>query len=201
MAKNKKDKKKRQSARKQVQPQDNNAVKAADASKKEAGTEVAAKNKDTDNTPAFKKAVEKTPDVCKGYKAGLGALGKYAAKISVPDPAKIEGSLDIDGETVRLYPDANRWDYAICYDGEVFYMEVHSAYTSEVSRVLKKLDWLKWWLNAKAPRIHKLTTKTHQPYYWVQSEKFAIIKHSPQYRAVVAKKLLPINILDLKTLL
>ena len=91
----------------------------------------------------FKEAVEATPDVALGYQEGINAFGKYADKIIVPDPDKIDGSLDIDEATLKLYPDDNRWDYALCYDSEVFYIEVHSAITSEVSRMVKKLQWLK----------------------------------------------------------
>jgi hypothetical protein len=79
----------------------------------------------------FKEAVEATPDVASGYQEGINAFGKYADKIIVPDPDKIDGSLDIDETTLKLYPDDNRWDYALCYDSEVFYIEVHSAITKE----------------------------------------------------------------------
>ena len=89
----------------------------------------------------FREAVKATPDVATGYQEGVNAFGKYADKIKVPEPEKIDGSLDIDATTVKLYPDNNRWDYALCYDGEVFYIEVHSAITSEVSRMIKKLQW------------------------------------------------------------
>ena len=130
----------------------------------------------------FEEAVKATPDVSTGYREGIEAFGEYKAKIKVPDSKKINGSLDIDAMTVKLYPDSNRWDYAICYDGEVFYIEVHSAITSEVSKMIKKLQWLKSWLATKAPEINKLTAKTRQPYYWVQSSGCNIPKRMPQYK-------------------
>lgn len=144
----------------------------------------------------FKEAVEMTQDVASGYQEGINAFGKYADKIIVPDPDKIDGSLDIDETTLELYPDDNRWDYALCYDSEVFYIEVHSAITSEVSRMVKKLQWLKIWLATKAPEINKLTTKTKQPFYWVQSSKCDIPKHMPQYKTVVQNKILPMPVWD-----
>ena len=131
---------------------------------------------------AFEVAVKATPDVSAGYCKGIEAFGKYKAKIKVPDLKKVDGSLDIDTMTAKLYPDANRWDYAVCYDGEVFYIEVHSAITSEVSKMLKKLRWLQDWLKTKAPEIDKLTIKTNHPYYWVQSSGYDIPKHMPQYK-------------------
>lgn len=142
----------------------------------------------------FKEAVEATPDVSSGYQEGLNGFGKYANKIIVPNPDKIDGSLDIDATTEKLYPDDNRWDYAFSYDGEVFYIEVHSAITSEVSKVTKKLQWLKTWLITKAPEINKLTTKTKHPYYWVQSSKCDIPKHMPQYKSIVQNKILPMPV-------
>ena len=145
---------------------------------------------------SFKEAVEATPDVATGYKEGISAFGRYADKIKVPDLSKIDGSLDIDATTVDLYPDDNRWDYALCYDSEVFYIEVHSAITSEVSRMIKKLQWLKRWLPTKAPEINKLTTRTRHPYYWVQSSKCDIPKHMPQYKTVVQSRILPMPIWD-----
>lgn len=144
----------------------------------------------------FKEAVEATPDVATSYQEGVNAFGKYAVKIKVPAPTRIEGSLDIDAATEKLYPDDNRWDYALCYDSEVFYIEIHPAITSEVSKMVKKLQWLKTWLSKKAPEIYKLTTKTKQPYYWVQSSKFDIPKHMPQYKTVVQNKILPMPIWD-----
>ena len=148
------------------------------------------------NKMTFEEAVKATPDVSEGYREGVGAFGKYADKIKVPDQGKIDGSLDIDAATEKRYPDATRWDYALCYDGEVFYIEVHSAITSEVSRMIRKLQWLKTWLPSKAPEIHNLTAKNKQPYYWVQSSNCNIPKHTPQYRMVVQNKILPMPVWD-----
>lgn len=67
--------------------------------------------------------------------------------------------------------------------------------------MLKKLEWLKTWLAGKAPEINKLTTKTKQPYYWVQSSKCDIPKHMPQYRRVVQNKIFPMPIWDYSKIL
>lgn len=144
----------------------------------------------------FRKAVESTPDVASGYRPGIEAFGAYSVKIRVPDPLKIDGSLDIDTTTKSLYPDAFRWDYALCYDGEVFYIEIHPATTSEVARMVKKLQWLKVWLATRALEINKLTTKTKRPYYWVQSSRCDIPRHMPQYKTMVQNKILPMPVWD-----
>ena len=140
---------------------------------------------------AFKDAVTNTPDISKGYMVGLTALGKYSSKVTVSNTVKVEGSVDIDSTTVALYPRENRWDYVIGFNGKVIFVEVHSATTSEVDAVLKKLDWLKNWLNSKAPDLAKL--RAPEPYFWVQSKNFQILKHSPQYRRAVQKGILPVS--------
>jgi hypothetical protein len=139
----------------------------------------------------FRKAVEGTPDVATGYKAGLIALGAYSAKVSVSNTKLLQGSIDIDMLTTARYPNDNRWDYAFAYNGEVFFIEVHSANSSQVSIVLKKLQWLKDWLHHKAPEINKIKAKD-APFYWIQSKGFAIPKNSPQYRAAQIAGLKPI---------
>ena len=63
--------------------------------------------------------------------------------------------------------------------------------TSEVGVVLKKLQWLKDWLNNKAPNINRLKAQT--PYYWIQSNNFAIPKTSPQYKRITQAQLKPIK--------
>ncbi len=145
---------------------------------------------------SFRQAVETTPDVANGYRSGLTALGGYSVKVSVSDTTKIQGSLDIDSCTRARYPNANRWDYALSYRSEVFYVEVHSANTREVKKMLKKFEWLKYWLRTKAPEISKLTAK-HNAFIWIQSNNVQIPKTSPQYRAAKGKGLLPVSRLEL----
>ena len=138
----------------------------------------------------FKEAVQATPDVQNGYQKGLLALGQYAAKISAKDTSLLDGSVDIDTCTTKKYPLGNRWDYALSYNQKVYFVEVHSANTSEVSTMLKKLQWLKDWLNQKAPEIN-LLPKMQPAYYWIQSGNFNILKESSQYRQIVQAKLKP----------
>lgn len=155
------------------------------------------KNKKASSQISFKKAVETTEDIKLCYKEGLTALGKYSAKVSVSNLKLLQGSVDIDKCTSSKYPNSNRWDYAFSYDGEVFFVEVHSANSREVSTVLRKLQWLKDWLNEEASEINKLKAKNKQTYYWIQSKRFAIPKTSPQYRAAINAGIRPISILKL----
>lgn len=141
----------------------------------------------------FKEAIEQTPQIAVAYKAGLLAFGDYSSKVIVPDMRLLGGSVDIDAATVELYPNDNRWDYAFDYNGETFFIEVHTASTGETSTVLRKLEWLKVWLREHAPILEMLKSKVIPPFYWVQSKKYALPTHTPQYRKAVSAKLIPIK--------
>jgi hypothetical protein len=162
--------------------------------KKQAKVSVEKKPK---NSNLFKIAVENTPDIANCYQSGLQALGKYSKKIDLAETTLCSGSVEIDECTKAKYPNDPRWDYALCYNSEVFFVEVHTANTSEVNAVLNKLQWLKDWLNKEAPEINKLKAK-NQPYIWIQSNDFHIPKTSPQYRLAVQKGIKPIAKLSLK---
>lgn len=145
---------------------------------------------------SFRKAVEATPDISKEFNQGIQALGSYSELVIPAYTRYLEGSVDIDSATKSIYPTEPRWDYAIAYSGEVYFIEVHPAISSEVAIVIKKLEWLKNWLKNKAPEIEKLRKKENA-YYWIQSKSFSIPKNSRQYRIAKKNGLLPIGKLRL----
>ena len=146
-------------------------------------------------TLTFEQAVEATPDVANGYQIGLSALGQYSNRINAANTLLLNGSVDIDTCTTRKYPNENRWDYALAYSQKVYFVEVHSANTSQVSTVMRKLQWLKDWLNSCAPEINKL--KAQQPYYWIMSNNNQILRGSSQARQISQAGLKPISCLNL----
>jgi hypothetical protein len=144
----------------------------------------------------FRAAIKMTRDVQSCYQKNLQALKsseRRKVKLAIPD--KCGGSLFIDQCLVDQgkYPNENRWDYAIDYNGEIIFIEFHSANTSEVETVIKKLEWLKIWLRQKAPEIDRLKSTTRFPYYWIQSSGFQIPLQSAQYRRIVQLNLKPIS--------
>lgn len=141
----------------------------------------------------FKEAVEKTPEIANGFRIGLTAFGKHSSKVVVSNTNLLQGSVEIDECTKSLYPNDNRWDYAFAYNSEVYFIEVHSANSTEVKVVIKKFQWLKDWLNEKASEINRMKAKSRTPYYWVQSKNFQIPQGSPQYRAAIRAGLKPIS--------
>lgn len=144
----------------------------------------------TSHNSVFKEAVVNTPDVKMGYKIGLNALKKpEKIKINLADLSLLEGSLDIDESTRQLYPNENRWDYAIGYGGKIYFVEFHSASSKEVKVVINKLNWLIGWLRKEAPLLDRLKIKNG--FYWIQSSNFSVLKNSKYYRQAVQNGILP----------
>lgn len=132
----------------------------------------------------FKEAVESTKEVKDGYCQGLQALKKTdRSKVSCSDPSKLDGSLDIDTTVKALYPQSERWDYAISYSGKICYCEVHPAETSEVTKMIGKLAWLKQWLKEKAPSINTLPAYNPK-YVWVSSGRVNVLPTSREAKKI-----------------
>lgn len=116
---------------------------------------------------------------------GLQALvrSEGASQVLASNPKKLLGSANIDRDCRAAHPQATRWDYVIGYErsGEpvAHFVEVHSAETSEVSKMSRKLNWLCEYL-AQPPQA-KLA-RLRREFHWVQSGRFNIPKTTPQYR-------------------
>ena len=117
---------------------------------------------------------------------GLSAVkqGEGKSQIHAEDPRQVLGSADIDGDCCRAAPHANRWDYVIGYNrpGKIvaYFVEVHSAVTSQVSTIQKKLEWLvqEFLRNPNNVKLAELPREIH----WVASGQVKIPQHTRQYR-------------------
>lgn len=146
----------------------------------------------------FKAAINSTVEVKDGYCKGLCALKRVdRSKVSCSDTTKLDGSLDIDTKVKALYPNSDRWDYAISYSGKVCYCEVHPAETSEVTKMIRKLIWLKLWLKAKAPSINKLPAYTPK-YVWVSSGRVNVLPTSREAKRISCSGIVLVSRLTLK---
>ncbi len=145
----------------------------------------------------FKGAV--TADVGLGFQPGLKALGKYSKLVTIAATAEAKGSLDLDSELKRLkkFCNENRWDFAVGVVVEererVFWIEVHSATTSEVTTVLKKLQWLKDWLRSHGRNLGRIPRSFH----WIASGKVDIPMHTRQYRSAHGAGIFPVGRLSI----
>lgn len=143
----------------------------------------------------FQNAVAKCPEIAESCKSGLTAMGSNSTTVSVGNSRLIDGSVDIDEAVKDIRPNESRWDYAIGYSGEAYFIEVHPADTKNVEEMLKKVSWLKAWLNDVAPdlkRLHKCGV-----YHWIPSGRNKILKTSVQYRKISANNLAIVNPLRL----
>jgi chitinase len=140
-----------------------------------------------DKKSTFSKAISATKNLV--LENGLKALEKdHSSKIDVKG-SKIVESVFLDKCLAKSDPQGSRWDYIIGYNEEAYFVEVHSAITSEVSTVLRKLDWLKNWLFEEGSEVNKI--KTQNCYHWIQSSKFDILKSSRQYKLASQNGILP----------
>lgn len=118
-------------------------------------------------------------------KPGLQAIKKaQGGGQIVPDDAQcLLGSAAIDDDCLASDPQANRWDYVIGYGrgskAIAYFVEVHSAETTEVSKVEKKLRWLQDFL--LRPPQEKLAALERE-YHWVASGRINIPQHTPQFK-------------------
>lgn len=127
----------------------------------------------------FHSAVIGTKEISNGYQSGLKALGSKSTKISVPDTTLLNGSVDIDCCVKALYPSENRWDYAIGYNETAYFIEIHPAETSSVTKMIAKVTWLKQWLKNQAPMMDKIKA-SENPFQWVASGRNAIANGSKE---------------------
>ena len=95
-----------------------------------------------DRESRFRKAVIACPDLT--LRDGLQAVSPAnREKIRPKDTRSVTGSIDIDEDLREQFPTDNRWDYAVGYRGsdaveKAFFIEVHSAETSEIRCVVRK---------------------------------------------------------------
>ena len=106
------------------------------------------------------------------FKRGISALKKSDRQcVEVPDTKLLSGSVALDDATKAQHPKENRWDYAIEYDGDAFFLEVHPGSTSEIECVIKKVQFVKEWLKANCPDFLNLPNKGSgaRCFYWISS--------------------------------
>jgi hypothetical protein len=131
-------------------------------------------------TAFSKAAIKANLDSPAYFGQGLqGLKGEHKSLVKPKNTKRLTHSLNLDDAMKAVAPGDSRWDYGIgtlLPDGRtevVVWVEVHSATTSEVSRFLKKHEWLKQWM-AKQPAFDRLTKAALlaklDPFLWVATE-------------------------------
>ena len=151
---------------------------------------VAQKGRRTEVLPKsrLQEAVKGIGGLDKHFEKGLGAVkGEYRNRITAKEPRLFNGSLDIDKAKSKAEPTANRWDYAIEYNGEVFFVEIHPGSTRDVPIILRKLEWLEQWLENEAKAIDMLKTKRTTRYFWIHTGACRILKWSSESKQLAQR--------------
>jgi hypothetical protein len=145
---------------------------------------------------AVEQAVAPIPDA---FMPGKQALGNHADRVECKSSRRFTGSIALDEalKKVPVHARAHRWDYGMGYrppqgPESAVWVEVHSANTSEVDSVIRKLAWLQDFLRQSCPLLWQLT---HPPriaeghFIWVASGTVAIPSHTRQYRRLATSGL------------
>lgn len=134
-------------------------------------------------------AVDATPNLAGQWRAGLQALRPEDKPHISPETTRaLTGSLDLDTALMALHPNANRWDFAIGYqhsnrNGEfIYWVELHTASTSQVDRVLAKLEWLRRWLKTDGATLAAFPRE----FVWISSGVTSFTLNSPQEKRFAA---------------
>lgn len=135
----------------------------------------------------FKKAVETTKHLEKAWREGWQALrAEDKPHISAEDTRRLRGSADIDTALQKIEPQANRWDFAIAYQHTnvseefIYWVELHTASTSEVKVVIKKANWLLTWLKNGDNPLRTFPNRI----VWVSSGTTSFTLTAPQKKAM-----------------
>jgi len=118
------------------------------------------------------------------YKSGLQALGNHSQCISCGHTRSLTGSVDLDRAMKNHFSESPRWDYGIGFrppNGKevALWIEIHPASSTHVDEVLRKLNWLRDWLDKNATALKSLTRGGG--YYWIAADgRIAITRDSPQ---------------------
>lgn len=157
----------------------------------------------------FEEAVRVTPaPVCEAYRPGKQALkGEHRELIRCRDTRRFTGSIDLEDALAGDTRVTNPWDYGIGFrlpggSERATWVEVHPAITTEVSTLLRKLDWLRTWLRNEAPALGAISQPAAEieTFVWIATEAGVHIRAgSPQARRLQQAGLrLPRQVLELR---
>jgi hypothetical protein len=136
---------------------------------------------------SFRAAVEATPHLKNAWQPGLQALrAGDKPHIDPEDTRHLAGSADIDTALAKVYPHANRWDFAIGYQHSdrsaevIYWTELHTASDSQVKVVIRKAEWLLGWLRTGKNFLNAF----ERDIIWVSSGATTFTLSSPQKKAM-----------------
>jgi hypothetical protein len=150
----------------------------------------------TAKSSAFAAAIDATPHLQGQLKAGLQALpARDHANLATSNPRRLVGSVFVDDALKTVYPQANRWDYAIATVDDkgketVHWVEVHGAQNeTDAKELIRKRKWLETWWSGDGRQIAAL--KPRVIVYLSSSGSVGLSKLTPVYRQLAELGMLP----------
>jgi hypothetical protein len=140
---------------------------------------------------AFRKAVISTEELSDAYRLGLHALaGADRNRLECAQPRRLTGSVNLEASLRDRHPNEPIWDYGIgLRTGNrnecAIWIEVHPASSGHVEALVKKVKWLKGWLQTSAPALNGMTRGT-AGFVWIASGRVLFQRSSRQARELAA---------------
>lgn len=129
----------------------------------------------------FEALVSKIPEIRSCFQPGLRGLGRNSGKIEVSNSRGLDGSVNLDECTKKIYPSQNRWDYIVGYQKKIYFFEIHPASSSHIDTMINKKKWLMDWVN-KNGKIIKNHIGGQKAYQWIATGRVGITRNSSQAR-------------------
>ena len=139
----------------------------------------------------FRGAVNATEELSGAYCQGIRALPKADRKrLKFTKTRRVTGSVNLEDSLRDHYPDEPIWDYGVGWRMDrrsdcAVWIEVHPASSGHVGGVIKKVKWLKDWLQTNAPALRGITRGT-DGYVWIASGRVLLQRSSRQARQLAA---------------
>lgn len=139
----------------------------------------------------FGEAINATAELTGAYCAGLRALTEADRnRLECVQTRRLTGSVNLENSLRNQHPDDPIWDYGVGWrmstrDDCAVWIEVHPASSGHVGAVIKKVKWLKDWLQTSAPALSGMTRGT-DGYVWIASGRVLLQRSSRQARQLAA---------------
>ena len=137
------------------------------------------RNRPKKEPKSFEEIVKEISSIKNCYNKGLDALDSKDRKDIRSVKGKFCGSVFLDECQTGPRPEGEkRWDYIICHSGKLYFVEVHSAQTTNVSELEGKAKMLNIFLSGEGAALKALKDPAF-PNIWLASPKTKVdIRHA-----------------------
>lgn len=139
----------------------------------------------------FREAVNATEELSGAYCPGIHALPEADRnRLECAQTRRLTGSVNLENNLRNQYPDDPIWDYGVGWQTGgrndcAIWIEVNPASSGHIGAVIKKIKWLKGWLQTSAPALSSITRGT-DGCVWIASGRVLLQRSSRQARELAA---------------